>query len=300
MLAKLRPRSVYDVMAALALFLVVAGGTAYAADTIFSSDIVNGEVKEVDIGTAAVREDEIGQAAVTASELKNDAVTSAKVLNETLVGADVKDNALKGADIDESTLSGIGGGLAGGDLTGSYPNPTIASNAVGSAEVADETLTKTDIGAEAVGASELEFTGLYNNERLTLNDDVGGAPTQSELIALSGGSAYRMVAECSEPTAGTIQARVLVQQVAGPAETLAVDSTAPNGTVDLTGVDPSVTPVPLIGLGPTTGSHWDSGSYSLQAFVSSNGIFVDAFSGIVAAGTKIGTKDCAFAVTGVG
>lgn len=30
MLAKLRPRSVYDVMAALSLFLLVAGGSAYA------------------------------------------------------------------------------------------------------------------------------------------------------------------------------------------------------------------------------------------------------------------------------
>ena len=110
MLGKLRPRSAYDVMAALALFLVLAGGVAYAANTVFSSDIVDGEVKEADIATSAVREAEIGQGAVATAELKNDAVTSAKVLNETLVGGDVKDNALKGADIDESTLSSIGGG----------------------------------------------------------------------------------------------------------------------------------------------------------------------------------------------
>ena len=39
----------------LALFLVIAGGTAYAANTVFSADIVNGEVKTADIGTDEVR-----------------------------------------------------------------------------------------------------------------------------------------------------------------------------------------------------------------------------------------------------
>ena len=44
-----------NVMATLAVMLVVAGGTAYAANTVFSTDIVNGEVKSVDIGTNQVR-----------------------------------------------------------------------------------------------------------------------------------------------------------------------------------------------------------------------------------------------------
>ena len=35
----------------LALFLVIAGGTAYAANTIGSTDIINGQVKSADIGT---------------------------------------------------------------------------------------------------------------------------------------------------------------------------------------------------------------------------------------------------------
>lgn len=35
-------------------------------------------------------------------------------------------------------------GPAGGDLTGSYPNPSIAANAVGGAEVADGSLTTSD------------------------------------------------------------------------------------------------------------------------------------------------------------
>jgi hypothetical protein len=141
-----------NVMSTLAVFMVIGGGAAYAANTVFSSDIVDGEVKEADIGTAAVREDEIGQAAVATAELKNDAVTTGKVLNETLVGNDILDNSLKGVDIDESTLSSIGGGgPAGGDLTGSYPDPEIAPNAVGTSEIAFQSVTGSDVDASTLG-----------------------------------------------------------------------------------------------------------------------------------------------------
>jgi hypothetical protein len=60
-------------MGALALFLVIAGGTAYAANTVFSSDIVNGEVKSVDIATGGVQ--------------------SADVKNQGLTGADIADQS---------------------------------------------------------------------------------------------------------------------------------------------------------------------------------------------------------------
>jgi hypothetical protein len=65
MFAKLRPRSVYDVMAALSLFLVVAGGTAFAANTVFSSDIVDGEVKNPDLASGAVTNGKLAGGAVT-------------------------------------------------------------------------------------------------------------------------------------------------------------------------------------------------------------------------------------------
>ena len=55
MFGKLRPRSAYDVMAALSLFIVL-GGTSYAVATgsIDSREIKNGQVKRVDLGVNSI------------------------------------------------------------------------------------------------------------------------------------------------------------------------------------------------------------------------------------------------------
>jgi hypothetical protein len=66
-------------MGALALFLVIAGGTAYAANTVFSSDIVDGEVKAADIATAAVRSPELATGQVRSSDVRDGGLTGADV-----------------------------------------------------------------------------------------------------------------------------------------------------------------------------------------------------------------------------
>jgi hypothetical protein len=86
---RLRPRSAYDVMAALALFVALSTGGAYAANTVFSEDIVDGEVKT----------DDLAREAVTQNKLALDSVGSARVINGSLTGADIHDNSIRAADI---------------------------------------------------------------------------------------------------------------------------------------------------------------------------------------------------------
>src|SRR4051794_38446490 len=68
-----------NLMSTLAVILVIGGGTAYAANTVFSTDIVDGEVKNADLGTGSV--------------------SSAKVANNNLLSADIKDDTLAGGGL---------------------------------------------------------------------------------------------------------------------------------------------------------------------------------------------------------
>jgi hypothetical protein len=176
MLARLRPHLTYaNVVSTICLCLVVGGGSAYAANTIFSSDIVDGEVKTPDLANEAVSGPKLKPSAVSTDRIAGGAVTTDKVKDNNLAGRDVLDNSLKGADIDESTLTSIGGGgPAGGDLTGTYPNPLIAANAVGASELQINSVTAGKIADDAVGSFELADTTIFqSSESIPPNGGVG-------------------------------------------------------------------------------------------------------------------------------
>ena len=66
-------------------------------------------------------------------------------------------------------------GPARGDLTGDYPNPTIADNRVGPTKIPDETLTGFEIAPDSLYANDLA------------SDSVGGAELKGTHVVVSNG-----------------------------------------------------------------------------------------------------------------
>jgi hypothetical protein len=185
-----------NVMATLAFAIAVAGGTAYAANTVFSSDIVNGEVKSVDIGTGQVRTADIG----------NDQVYSADVRDKTLPGG-----GLGGVDIRSDSLSGVAH-----IIDGSIGSADIEDGSIGSEQVGDGLLNDEDVGQAAfvdfvasigtVNAQTCKFlpvTGIgAEKDHLLLTS--GSSDTNPSLIyavQYSPGSGGAAVLEACNPTA---------------------------------------------------------------------------------------------------
>jgi hypothetical protein len=106
-----------NVMATIAVFLVLSGGTAIALDgsnTVFSDDIVNGEVKNGDIGLNEVKAnnvapDSLGGNKIVDRSVKNadlslGASSSNTIADGGIQGVDVKNDTLTGTQVQESTL----------------------------------------------------------------------------------------------------------------------------------------------------------------------------------------------------
>jgi hypothetical protein len=103
-----------NVMATIAVFLVLGGGTALAAYVVSSNsqigpntvsghagsaankNIIGGSVNSTDLASGAVTGAKIAPSAVTGTKIAGNAVTGAKVLDESLTGADVNEASLNG------------------------------------------------------------------------------------------------------------------------------------------------------------------------------------------------------------
>ncbi len=96
MLSRLRARLTYaNVISSLALFLVVSGGTAYAVNTIGSSDVIDESLLSQDIKNREVGTNDLAIGSVFGSRIRDNAILSSHVVNNTLTGDDIDETTLK-------------------------------------------------------------------------------------------------------------------------------------------------------------------------------------------------------------
>ena len=127
-------------MGALALFLVLGGGTAYAAGTIGSDDIIDGSVRSID--------------------LKNDDIRTFDVRDDTQTGGGLGATDLGPGSVGVDELSSLA--FAGGDISQDSPTSPfqIAPNAIQNSEVSDETLSGADVASNSLTGSDIDETTL--------------------------------------------------------------------------------------------------------------------------------------------
>jgi hypothetical protein len=203
-----------NVISTLALFLVIAGGTAIAAGIPRNSvssktvkngslasldlkdgkgvqgvDVVDGSLTGADVADGSLLGADIGDGAVANADLADKAVNSAKVLNSSLKGDDVADNSLTGISINESSLGPVPNAVNTSQLGGRAPSSFLASSIYRKESVPDEGTTN--------GVDETQTTELACDPGDTL---LSGGPTSIE--------ATTTLLESTPATANTWRVRV--------------------------------------------------------------------------------------------
>jgi len=128
-------------------------------NSIISSKIMDGTIQRVDVQPSfkapyadtadAVRTIppvSVADSARIAGTIPNNSVTSAKIADGTIQRADVQSKfKAPYSDTSDYAKAATPSGSAAGDLTGTFPNPTIANNAVTSSKILDGTIQRADV-----------------------------------------------------------------------------------------------------------------------------------------------------------
>ena len=171
-----------NVVAYLALFVALSGTAVAlpATNTVFSDDIVNGQVKSKDISdsngvrSADVRDDDRTGGGLAAIDLARGSVGTSEIATEGVGSPEIEANAVRGSEIatdgvgsPEIELDGVRRPEIATDAVGSLE---IAENAVAASEIGTDSVGKDAIGNDEVGANELDEVHEHESEEVIVED----------------------------------------------------------------------------------------------------------------------------------
>jgi hypothetical protein len=140
-----RKRLTYaNVMSSIAVFLVIAGGSALAASGLAKNSVGTKQLKKNAVTTAKIKSN-----AVTAGKIKNGAVGGSKLGGGAVGAANLAPNSVGSSALADNAVGGskiADGAVAEGKLAnGAVTEGKIANDAVSGSKVKDGSLTGSDI-----------------------------------------------------------------------------------------------------------------------------------------------------------
>jgi hypothetical protein len=214
MLARLSPRLTYaNVVSTICLCLVVGGGSAYAANTIFSTDIVDGEVKTPDLASGAVTGGKVADNSLSGTDVIGRPGTSTTpAVNGSLTTEDIagqQANAANGTPFMDGTLTQWdvkNGALVGADL---------ANNTVGGGKIANDSLTGSKVAADSLTSSDIDESSLGEVMSAALGGRGDASGVQHHFVACDPGTTAFESCAATEIVLPAPSKVLLIAQVTG-------------------------------------------------------------------------------------
>jgi hypothetical protein len=188
-----------NVIGYVALFFALSS-SALAANTVFSEDIVNGEVKRADLGNNAVNAPKIATDGVANAELADNSVTGTEVQDGAIANADLADGSVGTNKVQDGAItsskvlddSQAGGGLGPQDLqTNAVAQAEIATNGVAAVEIQDNSIDQGEVVDFGLSNQDVGVLFAEVNATGTLNNSSGGGVTATK-IGVAGTGQYEV------------------------------------------------------------------------------------------------------------